>query len=314
MKPHTDRTRVLSVLRALCIANIIFSTAHFCVAVPLSDDFTTTTSTALVRRDDPPKVPPGSDAKDSSAFRSFYEPTCTLGMWSDSFRDGYGKELWSFDTKLWKWWIRNMGQWEGFPFGDGFPPNTCVKTKDLNDRLDNSITQYRLAGYCECEFFDNDNCEGHLFNAFNRDDMQLRTNGPDNDRISSFKCWPTDHYDSFVNGHVELFYQDSLGTAVQIEKKDFQQIDQFGFGTIWRTTCYNLPEGNTLRKYVVTGVTCQFYDNIGCWGAGRPIDYVTRTGHAGVDSLGGLGDPPYALKSFFCMLPFGIAFEPRKDM
>ncbi|KAF3909074.1 hypothetical protein ABW21_db0202967 [Orbilia brochopaga] len=305
MKLHRDVRRTLPVVQALHLASFIFLNVYLCVALPqLHGNSTATLPQPLLKRDDLRPIPQGDNALVSQLL-TWDSPQCQLGLWSNGFRNGYGKDLWWSAALIWRWSTRNNGQWEGYPLS--LPDNTCIKTRDLHPKLENSITQYRLTGYCECEFFDSWDCQGHLFNAFNRDDMQLATNGPDNDRISSFKCWWQDHYDLFESGRVDLFYDDKLGQTVEIKKADMQTTNLNGDGD-YRTICYALPETapgvpHVLQEFKVTGLVCTVYGDKEC------IYAIKSTGDSAVNTLK-IWEPLTAhVASFNCVLPYGIPNE-----
>ncbi|KAJ6257701.1 hypothetical protein Dda_7489 [Drechslerella dactyloides] len=298
---HRDGMEGFFVLRALHIALFILLGTPFCDTSPLGAPPTAAVSTALIKRGDtPPLVPPGSNTADPATFISFYEPACSLGLWSERLRND--------DMRKYGW--KQDAQWEGHPFGDNFPPDQCVNVKDLQSNLDNSITAYRVTGYCECTFFDKQDCDGPLFAAFNREDGALDKNGPDNDRISSFKCSPRNGYDVFQEGQVKLSYYGGTGLDVNITKNDIALWKEEPYGElvgISHTVCYNMPEGFKLSTYWLRGVTCRFYKSSGC----PREDMTSQVGNAGVQgwrrylerlSLTRSFEP----KSFRCFLPFGI--------
>ncbi|TGJ66908.1 hypothetical protein EYR41_008498 [Orbilia oligospora] len=100
---------------------------------------------------------------------NFYQKECEVGMFDNGPGDDFG--------------------WSGQPLSGGhFQEGACLKVNDLKPGLGNKISAYIVTGYCECEFFDDSDCQTGLFSAFNRADSSLKSNGPHDNMIESFRC------------------------------------------------------------------------------------------------------------------------------
>ncbi|KAK6522969.1 hypothetical protein TWF281_002396 [Arthrobotrys megalospora] len=124
---------------------------------------------------------------DQDGTVKFAGPYCELGLWE------HGDTLGS--------------SWIGWPLGrpdkqnanmywdnlrdnrNGFT-NQCANLKDLNN-LAKKLSSYKVSGYCECEFFAEEDCiqESTRFSAYNRYDAGIMIHGKDNnDAIQSIRC------------------------------------------------------------------------------------------------------------------------------
>ncbi|KAF3928096.1 hypothetical protein AA313_de0203092 [Arthrobotrys entomopaga] len=116
---------------------------------------------------------------------------CQMGMWDHGFDnkliDG-GRNTHSNGD--------DDGHYQGY-FIEEYGANTCVDLKTLHPNLPNTVSSYRVTGYCECDFYDNPGCQDFRFSAFNREDEDLGRNGPDNDNLESVRCRKTNHADQF---------------------------------------------------------------------------------------------------------------------
>ncbi|EPS38559.1 hypothetical protein H072_7659 [Dactylellina haptotyla CBS 200.50] len=219
--------------------------------------------------------------------------------------------------------------WEGQPLGTNaaekeFYNNRCMNTHCLTikvagcDLLSNSITSFIVTGWCECEFFDNPNCDGHLFSAYNREDGAIFKHGDDDNRIESFRCWETNYLDKFIpcrvmfsNGGEQYSYlnvddgvMDTPFVDVIIRKGDLEPN-----GGV--TDCRKIEPGEIkLRSYKINGCSCEWFRGDKCEG-----DPIYGAGSSGMEKLfevgAGWGE---AVGSYKCYTPYGIPWVARDDM
>ncbi|EPS36763.1 hypothetical protein H072_9590 [Dactylellina haptotyla CBS 200.50] len=264
-------------------------------------------------------VPPGTI--DLVVGARYNTRSCKLGLWVNGPRN------------------RKGAGWEGYPLGywdgEGWQPGNypdpalnraCVKLTDLhpefilaNNPTRPQLSSYLMTGYCECEFFETEDCTPPArFSVFNREDSALWKNGQDDNRILSMRCWYTDHWDLFVSGSVR-FVEAELGPLVDgirqpiisnnhrpsilvnIGRPDLGQCKQFD------RTGQVLPS-----KIVINGCTCAFWSNPDC---SHGSSFIFGTSGREKREFA----PDYAfngaeIASYRCWPPWGIAWEARSDI
>ncbi|KAK6540901.1 hypothetical protein TWF694_008285 [Orbilia ellipsospora] len=216
--------------------------------------------------------------------------SCQVGVWKD--RD-YTPALGG----------KYAPSWQGYPLGDpaqALYDNNCVSMKGRNSGLDHTVSSYVVTGWCECEFYDSDDCStGSRFTAYNRADGDLAHNGNDNDSLGSFKCWYTNHRDQFDNCTVAIF-SGREGLGVNLKQYLFNPDPTNG-----GTPCLTFGADCPVIKYKINGCNCMFYPTRDCTGpsafqggnAGKTIQNVKRT----------------KISSYRCLLPYGIDWNPQRD-
>ncbi|EGX49245.1 hypothetical protein AOL_s00078g278 [Orbilia oligospora ATCC 24927] len=219
---------------------------------------------------------------------NFYQKECEVGMFDNGPGDDFG--------------------WSGQPLSGGhFQEGTCLKVNDLKPGLGNKISAYVVTGYCECEFFDDSDCQTGLFSAFNRADSSLKSNGPHDNMIESIRCKKRDHIDDFVSGSIhfeggEVRGAYNRGSKVSVREWNFEVRKEQLY-----TDCVPVPDVFPIRYYKINGVTCDFFERAGC------TNLQFTAGHAGkVDKKYSTEAPKY-LRSFKCYPPYGVMWDPRDD-
>ncbi|KAK6529101.1 hypothetical protein TWF694_004318 [Orbilia ellipsospora] len=196
--------------------------------------------------------------------------------------------------------------WNGFPLGLLADQETdasvtqhnhqCVNVKDLGPKgssLVNSISSFVVTGYCICEFFDNENCEGFLFDAQNRQDSNLNGRpGSPNDRIESFRCRYDDGVAVFGGGSAGLDPRGNGGATTPPGISVTIPANTIG-------SCVQLPLDFDLGTVnVVVDMTCEFYLDDQC------VHEAFSYGHKGRTTAGGYTNWQDVL-SYKCVPPYG---------
>ncbi|RVD82712.1 uncharacterized protein DFL_007127 [Arthrobotrys flagrans] len=270
-------------------------------------------------------LPPGSTASDGSGDVVFYGEECTMGIYEGTFRNKNGP----VDTGP-------GARWEGYPLGTRFtgpdhsvfPDNKCVNIRDLHPALPNQVSSYVVTGYCECRFYDHENCPNEPgeggFSAYNREDASLWRNGPDDDTLESFACWYTKHFNEFEFCSIKFAENPSaaIGRPVspidvlkpqppgQVIDKIFRKEDMTDSLTRGEgeTDCQKLPEGIVLNYYKINGCSCRFFTSDNC----DEASYSFVDGNPGrIEKIYRL---PRDLRSYRCLVPFGIPWVARDDL
>ncbi|KAF3151012.1 hypothetical protein TWF594_008228 [Orbilia oligospora] len=233
--------------------------------------------------------------------------------------------------------IEDEERWIGWPLGNDTyrynGENKCQNFKDLHKSLPNQVSSYSVTGYCECEFFDDENCQNTKFRAFNRADDTLKEHG-NNDLLESYKCWKEMHISNSVTCFVFYGPQGLRGRlAEKINKShlDGADISRIGDGYVMATLpnsrmfvdgpgsalkCYRMEPNILVESIVVRGCSCVFYLDDDC---SMPLSNSFTgkygIGNAGWDSKAVVGDLDRAsfnsLRSFTCAPPYGINWHPR---
>ncbi|KAK6342870.1 hypothetical protein TWF718_008251 [Orbilia javanica] len=235
----------------------------------------------------PPLSPPTSEIALPERVEplKFYQKECELGMCDNS---------------------GGPGCWSGRPFSGGVYPGSCLKVDDLQPSLGNKISAYVVAGYCECEFFDDSNCQTGLFTAFNREDLSLKSNGPHDNIIESVRCRRTDHIDEFVSGKIQFYMNKprgiyNAGGGDGVSEWSFEVKREHLY-----TDCIPAALGRLVASYKINGVTCDFFGDEGC------TDFKFTAGHGGKYEK--KFKSAMGLRSFKCYPPYGIMWNPRDDI
>ncbi|EPS36775.1 hypothetical protein H072_9591 [Dactylellina haptotyla CBS 200.50] len=266
-------------------------------------------------------IPEGSTSHDDKLV--YKGESCKLGLWQHGTRDSKG------------------AAWEGYPLGkgvkDGGPEprdptlnNRCFNLKDLHENLPGQLSSFMLTGWCECEFFDQENCpqEATRFSAFNREDAALWTkskeHGQDDNRIRSIKCWYTQRQDLFQWGSVRFVeeggpdapYRDvaSLSEEQRLLRKSYMHTitpENIGFCQVLNGKLLPSPV-----KYVINGCSCQFFR--GRERLGPRLTYTGNAGRTAYDWETAWGTKLFSYVftgiSFRCCYPWGIAWHERSDL
>ncbi|EPS38565.1 hypothetical protein H072_7658 [Dactylellina haptotyla CBS 200.50] len=229
------------------------------------------------------RLPPGRSVPDASWWGHYDTRDCRLGVWEDV----------EFNHNS----PQDHVNWQGMPLGlephDMSQPNgyenNCVNMGMLHERLKKSVSSFVVAGYCECEFYDTENCppEAGIFTGYNRADSSLAQHG-NNDNIDSFRCWQTNHFDQFNNCTIAFSDGRDKNLDVTLFKPDFDRDSAFA-------ACVSLPEQDELRQVKINGCSCTFYNSGDCSGANFPA------GNGG--TVEKLTDRP--IGSYRCELPYG---------
>ncbi|KAK6504267.1 hypothetical protein TWF506_002469 [Arthrobotrys conoides] len=228
--------------------------------------------------------------------------------------------------------IEDEERWIGWPLGNDTyrykGDNKCQNFKPLNKMLPNRVSSYQVTGYCECEFFDNENCEDGKFSAFNRADDSLKLHG-NNDLLESYRCWKEMHLKKGVT--CLLFYgpaglRGRLGEKMgrsTLDGEDISMDDGYVMATIQRDMmflngpeselkCYTMRPGVLVESIVVRGCSCVFYLDDNCtMPLSNSLTGKYGIGNAGWDSKAAIGDLDKtsfgSLRSYTCAPPYGIS-------
>ncbi|KAF3917224.1 hypothetical protein ABW20_dc0109341 [Dactylellina cionopaga] len=248
----------------------------------------------------------------STPLLSFYNYTCQLGLYQNGMRNSKG------------------ARWEGYPLGDptgnpmgyllGYPDhgfqidpllnNHCVNLKDLNPNLPGQLSSFQLTGWCECEFFENEDClpESTRFSAYNRGDGSLWEHGPDDNRIRSYKCWYTKHRKLFKDCMVRVTASNDLHTGPDKRRKmpDYHAL-RMDAGKLEKCNAVHTRDGFDAEELVISGCSCNLYETDNCE---ISIEMRGDSGDTRIDlQAGKYRDRPF--KSYMCFYPFGMETSPR---
>ncbi|KAF3903573.1 hypothetical protein AA313_de0202785 [Arthrobotrys entomopaga] len=253
-----------------------------------------------------PLLPWGSGSDDHTGAKDYWDltwylATCQIGLYdSPGFQGAW---------------------WEGLPLGeDPNEPtdplnNVCVNIKDLHQSLAGTISSYRLTGWCQCDFFAEENCtpESGRFRASNREDSNLAEHGHDDNTIRSFKCWFSQRKDTFKQCDFTLYQLDPPGNAFWVSAPP----RTFVLGKDKLEVCQtiDLPYGfNVATDVTVNGCSCDFFTEENCsarpagtWGTGG---FDASFGPKRKNGYPSVGD---GIKAVQCFYPYGIAYNPRMD-
>lgn len=178
----------------------------------------------------------------------------------------------------------------------------------LKDDITNQGSSFTLTGYCECEFFDDNNCEVGLFKAFNRADHSLKTNGPHNDMISSVKCYETKQLERFEMGTLVFYGRNGRAIARDAIDPKMPGWNALGGFSGCRVFAPEVEAAGGPWKVKINGVSCMFFDNYDCQ---QPaMFWEGSAGLAERDNAPGLDGK---IKSYRCFVPWGIGFRKRDD-
>ncbi|KAK6344647.1 hypothetical protein TWF718_006605 [Orbilia javanica] len=151
----------------------------------------------------------------------FDGPYCLVGLWKHGFT--------FMDHNSWKGWPLGVPDldpvnglrtyWDNIRENKNGLSGQCNNLKDINDRLPQQLSSYVVTGYCECQFFADEDChpESFRFAAYNREDGALWKNGKDDNTIQSIKCRYAESWDG-----VEGF------TVTFVDNKTARRQDQVG--------------------------------------------------------------------------------------
>ncbi|KAF3928025.1 hypothetical protein AA313_de0201240 [Arthrobotrys entomopaga] len=174
--------------------------------------------------------------------------------------------------------------WEALPLGadnkDLTKDQKCVNLNEVSDTLSRNVNSYTVTGWCDCSFYSNENCNDSdfIFNAYNRQDTDLKQHGHNDNKVASYKCKSTNHTETFVSGTLML---SNGGTSMDDEAYSTNQVIS--------KALFNASE------------------------SGQPGR--TDSGNAGVTDVDGAflyqnSDPSQRVASWRCWLPFGIKWSP----
>ncbi|KAK6532952.1 hypothetical protein TWF281_007122 [Arthrobotrys megalospora] len=271
-----------------------------------ADSFERAKTLANRQDENSPPLPPGSTGSGPGADLDFYGSECKMGLYQGGFRNPNGR-IDAFPE----------ARWEGFPLGTTrpgeqpivVPDHRCVNMRDLHPSLPNQISSFILTGYCECRFYHNEGCppDDRGFSAYNRQDGALYNNGPDDDALESFSCWRTNHFLDFSYCTIRLSDNPSKDSGQKINvlfwRGDLEGTPDRMEG---ESDCKRLPDGYNLRYYKINGCSCRFYHSEDCGGGA-----VLTDGNPGrVERVDGM---PGGIRSYRCLLPFGIPWGARDD-
>ncbi|KAF3086460.1 hypothetical protein TWF102_011058 [Orbilia oligospora] len=245
-----------------------------------------------------PFAPDGDPGYGDIAFTG---PECKVGIW----KRGMNNELGPGDMKtlkVIKWVVPEAPYTACYPFGIQ-EPGSCINLSFPND-----ASSFIVTGYCECEFFDHDNCEGGLFKAFNRADGSLKTNGPHNDMINSYRCYETKQLDRWQGGQVKFYAGGKHGRDMVIDEilPTMPEWNALGGFSGCRVMPPEVEEAGGVQKVKLNGVSCMFFDN---WGCKHPAMFWE--GSMGrIERSSGLDGK---VRSYRCFAPWGIGYHRRDD-
>ncbi|KAK6505591.1 hypothetical protein TWF481_007483 [Arthrobotrys musiformis] len=247
-----------------------------------------------------PFPPPGDPGYGNIAFTG---PECKLGMWTM----GINNERAPSDRATWDLLRHSTPLAESsvcYPFGVR-APGDCYT---LSGTFKNKISSYVVTGYCECEFFDDDDCQGSLFKAFNRADASLKTNGPHNDRINSVRCVETKQQDQWQGGQVKFYAAGKHGRDMVIDEilPTMPEWNQLGGFSGCRVMPPEVEAAGGVQKVKINGVSCMFFDNYEC----RHPAMFWEGSMGRVERSSGLDGK---VKSYRCFVPWGIGYHRRDD-
>ncbi|KAK6540982.1 hypothetical protein TWF694_008363 [Orbilia ellipsospora] len=224
---------------------------------------------------------------------------CQMGLWDHGFDNKLGPHDWITHSDP-----SQDGHYQGYIIDD-VGEDTCVDLKVLFPTLPNTVSSYRVTGYCECDFFDDPGCNNFRFSAFNREDNSLNTNGPDNDNLESVRCRTTNHAEQVQNCALNFFANSNH--IIIHDLIDAKNPEDWS-AAAGISGCRVFPPGTPLISNMrIEGCTCIFYDDVDCRG-----NQILWVGNGGVtDQYDVLEDAK--LKSYRCWAPWGIIYTARTD-
>ncbi|KAK6525387.1 hypothetical protein TWF694_005526 [Orbilia ellipsospora] len=256
-------------------------------------------------------LPPGSADPIGTYLLPFHGPSCQLGLWEGTTRQPLHPS------------------WEGYPLGITPPSsitlvldptlnNACTNIKDLNPSLISAVSSFAVSGYCQCSFYDTENCSppSFRFSAFNRQDNNLATSPGGNDnRLVSFSCFYTRREDLFQSCRVALYgiaVPPLSAFVVQSVNKQDLTIPKSDLDS---GACIAVDLGGDgedfTHKVLVSGCSCAFYTATDC-GSGL----IQAFGNSGTVENDGGSDAVFGGKarvaSFRCFYPFDVPVDGDK--
>ncbi|KAK6496957.1 hypothetical protein TWF481_001937 [Arthrobotrys musiformis] len=267
----------------------------------------------------------------------FDGPYCMVGLWRNSFG--------SLDRNSWVGWALGAPDLspEGNPhtYWDNIRDNKnglsgqCNNLKDLNGNLPRELSSFKVTGYCECEFFADEDCrpESSRFSAYNREDAAMWRNGKDDNTIQSIKCRYAESWGG-VGGFAVTFVDNKTARrADQVAKSGSPMIDGISLSGTWSAGILRVEDSKKCLRvghpdvesgnFRITDVdilhaTCLFYLDGNCneTGAG-PVDQPFLT----LASTGKTGwvDPDRGenwgknIRSYKCFAGYNIAWHHKSQ-
>ncbi|RVD87083.1 uncharacterized protein DFL_005330 [Arthrobotrys flagrans] len=150
---------------------------------------------------------------------AFDGPYCLVGLWKNGYQ--------LLDRDSWTGWALGKPEldgdlhsyWNNIRDNNNGLSGQCNNLKDLNGNLPRQLSSFQVTGYCECEFFADEDChpKSFRFSAYNREDAAMWRNGKDDNMIQSIKCKYAESW-----GGVEGF------TVTFVDNKTARRDDQVG--------------------------------------------------------------------------------------
>ncbi|KAK6519949.1 hypothetical protein TWF506_000243 [Arthrobotrys conoides] len=206
----------------------------------------------------------------------------------------------------------------------------CNNLKDLNGSLPRQLSSFKVTGYCECEFFADEDChpESTRFAAYNREDGAMWKNGKDDNTIQSIKCRYAESWGGVDGFTVSFIDNKTARRQDQVEKlgpiPDGASLQGIWSPGIHRTQdsrkCLTVghpdaASGNfRVTDVVVVHATCHFYLDENCnekngEGLDNPLFTLASTGKTEwVDPDGGDARGK-TIRSYKCFPGYNIAYH-----
>ncbi|KAF3316277.1 hypothetical protein TWF173_002598 [Orbilia oligospora] len=263
----------------------------------------------------------------------FDGPYCLVALWKHS-PDGY----------------RSKNNWVGWPLGnpDVDPVNgnvhsywdnirdnrngmsgQCNNLKDLNSNLPRQLSSFRVTGYCECEFFADEDChpESSRFAAYNREDEAMWRNGKDDNTIQSIKCRYAESWGG-VDGFTVTFVDNKTARRPDQVERLGPIPDGASFQGTWSPGVHRIEDSRKCLKvghpdtesgnFRVTDVsvvhaTCHFYLDENCnepeGGMDNPLFTLASTGKIEWTDQDGGDARGKNIRSYKCFPGYNIAYH-----
>ncbi|KAK6340073.1 hypothetical protein TWF730_001846 [Orbilia blumenaviensis] len=276
------------------------------------------------------KIPPSAESL------NWEGPYCQLGLWADSLGKSPkgGWAGWPLGAPDLNPFTGNaIAYWDHIRDNRNSLSNQCVNLMDLNTDLPGMLSSYRTTGYCECEFFAEENCvqESTRFAAYNREDREMWKNGKANDdAIKSIKCRYAESWHG-TNGFTVSFIDNKSARRLEQEdemgpmKKGISLAGTWSSGVIRADDskkCIKVghpdaADGNFLvTDITVVHATCHFYLDPNCnediyYGVLRDDPYLTIASDGKAEWV----DPDSGdrrgktIRSFKCFAPYNISWD-----
>ncbi|KAK6532921.1 hypothetical protein TWF281_007093 [Arthrobotrys megalospora] len=253
---------------------------------------------------EPPGINPNGEGGESG-WMAFTGPECKIGIWTNGINNERSPGDRVTGNVLDLFLPAPARPYQAcFPFRQR-PSGECF---NVDDNLKNQVSSFIVTGYCECEFFDDDNCQNTMFSAFNRADASLKTNGPHNDRVNSMKCWESKQLERFQMGTLTFYRPGKHGREIArdtIDPAAPEWNDVGGFSGC-RVLAPEIEANGGPHKVKINGVSCMFFDNYECR---QPAMFWE--GSAGLAFRDSKLDGK--VKSYRCFAPWGIGYRGRDD-